>query len=607
MPHNHETPLPLELRADVAEILSAAQADATAISFHMVSSAIHALRREQKLTGAANESVWVDAVAFDLTDNAYALGPWRTYFGPNGSGVDGQGNEVFFPDVGSLDTRALDLWEARLGQATHPAVIARYADLLWDFAKIVGGRRQNVQHARTAIAAYERMAAEKVCHELFGIEDAMLRMLSLAITIRAVDAIDRARTMLLGYHRSLVADADRVDLSVVDTLLWGRGVGLSQDDYDGIIVDLEALLGTVTSPGAEFDPFYAEHLVDRLRRHYSRQKSQSDLRRVHSTLGAAFEAVAGMSNAMAAASHLDKALVEYGNAADSEAFDRVRIARADAIERSRDEMTEFSSEISISASKMEEFLDKVVDDDPIHSLVRIANLFPSVENLRDVVLETAKVAPVQAFISISIQEDEHIAAVIGSVDDDMDGRIMHTAGQHVVFDGFQLNAALNRFMDRHSPTAYDLAGMAGRLGAFDDTSIIAEGIQAWLEADWLKCLHVLVPHIEGGVRRILKGLGQPIVKDHQAMPGRQILLNMAEVLSNEVLQQAMGPDIVLFYRARFVDPRAKNLRNVVAHGLVGQRDASQSNCDMLIQSLLLLGCWREIAVVRRKHIQGGTD
>ncbi len=84
------------------------------------------------------------------------------------------------------------------------------------------------------------------------------------------------------------------------------------------------------------------------------------------------------------------------------------------------------------------------------------------------------------------------------------------------------------------------------------------------------------------------------------MAGRQVLLNMGEVLSNEVLQQAFGEDLILFFRARVVDPRARNLRNTVAHGLVGMDDASQQTCDMLIHTLLVLGAWRELSTHRKK-------
>ncbi|RVJ64854.1 DUF4209 domain-containing protein, partial [Sinorhizobium meliloti] len=98
-----------------------------------------------------------------------------------------------------------------------------------------------------------------------------------------------------------------------------------------------------------------------------------------------------------------------------------------------------------------------------------------------------------------------------------------------------------------------------------------------------------------GLRRTLRGLGEPIVRNHPTMPGRQILLNMGEVLSNTQLQTAFGDDTIHYFRALYVDPRARNLRNVVAHGLTSMSDATSTTCDRLIHTLLVLGFWRDIA------------
>ncbi len=574
------------------------ETQAERISFHRLESAMHGKRKELALEAVENDSAWADAVAFGLQPNEGKSGPFHTYFGPSGIGRRPDGSEAYFPEVRDLDIRALVLWEQRLALASHDTLRARYSDLLWEFARPLGRKSRNPDHARSAIEAYEGMVLQNCCQEFYGPDDAALRMLTLALSTRDESARERAKELLLLQHRMALSSQQRVNLQVVDRLLWERNLGDTTAIVAELIGDLEDVLGACVAPnGSAFDPFLAGYVGDRLKRHYERERSRRDVKRVHILVGQAYEHLSSLGSGIVAAAHLDRAASEFARAGAAEAHSRARIARAEAVSRSNAEMTPHSIEMRVSFDQMEQTLSYLVPpDDPGASLVRIADAFvPRVESLRQRVLSAAEAAPLQAMISITVFEEEHVAAIIGSVQEDMEGRAMREAGQTLVFQSLHLQAALERFVQVHQPSQYDLAGWASRLGAFDDSVVVAEGIEAWLVGDWIKALHVLVPQVEAGLRATLKTLNEPVVKNHPTMAGRQILLNMGEVLSTPAMQTAMGEDIIHYFRALYVDPRAKNLRNVVAHGLSGGLDASSQTCDLLIHSLLTLGCWREVA------------
>ncbi|MGV2019165.1 DUF4209 domain-containing protein [Agrobacterium sp. 22-223-1] len=590
-----DEPFPLIESMTIA--INAEEEAGAPVQFHRLEADIHRRRKELELSEVENLSAWTDAVAFAL-DSDHFGDPWRRYFGPIGSRSFEDGTVEYVPDVLILDGRAFDLWAERLAIVHHPAFRARYSDLLWELAPELG-RRRNPDHARIAWAAYESMIAENAYEEFFDKTDAALRMLTLALSIGDQDAKVRSRDLLMEEFRELLDSARRFNFNVVDRLLWERNVG-APEITEEIVARLEDALVDSSIEGERFNPHLTREIAARLKRHFGRSHSRADVRRVHTTVARAFEALAAESDAMVAAAHLDVAATEYRSAGDEEAFNRVRTARADAVARSNTEMAAHSFRFEVGFDDMERFLDSLIAPDNLGlSLARIANEFvPRLTVIRDRVLETARVAPIQATLSINIHEDEHIAAIVGSVEEDMEGRMMHQAGQEAMFASIFLEQALERCISVHELESHDIAGWANRLGAFDDLTMVIEGVEAWYTGDLIKALHVLVPQIELGLRRTLRGLGEPIVRNHPTMAGRQILLNMGEVLSNPVLQAALGDDTVHYFRALYVDPRARNIRNIVAHGLTSVSDASSATCNRLVHSLLVLGCWRDIARTR---------
>jgi hypothetical protein len=43
--------------------------------------------------------------------------------------------DVLEPNISNVDPAVLAYWQVRMGQAGHPMLKARYADLLWDLSR----------------------------------------------------------------------------------------------------------------------------------------------------------------------------------------------------------------------------------------------------------------------------------------------------------------------------------------------------------------------------------------------------------------------------------------------------------------------------------------
>jgi lysyl-tRNA synthetase class 1 len=138
---------------------------------------------------------------------------------------------------------------------------------------------------------------------------------------------------------------------------------------------------------------------------------------------------------------------------------------------------------------------------------------------------------------------------------------------------------------------------SNRLGLFDDSTFLVEGVRAWYEGDYIKAVHVLVPQMEKGLRSIVAQLGKPVTKPHPSIAGVGIAINMGDILYSKELTEIFGPDLTLYFLALYADPRGMNLRNSVAHGQL--ESVTGSLVRLIIHTLLVFGVWKELAERRR--------
>ena len=555
-------------------------------------------------------AVWAEMVAFNLSVEADGQGPFHRYFAPISATHYEGGQTVYSPDPRDDPTVVVAVWKSRRDQSKHPLLVARFADLLWTLEPLLTSARPDPANARLAVRSYLEADARGLFDHAHERATGVLRAASLATTVRDNALRDEAALRVLALHSDGLENDGYRYLSVVDEVLWGRSVPMSDRGRSEVIVGLEAKLAASSDPAnAKFDPFEAEQYAQRLQRYYQRKGDRTEFERVNRSVGEAFEAhAASDAGGLAASANLESASLAYQRAGDKAAVERVRIAKVAAVEDSIDSMSVHEHRVEIPREQVEEFLDRLVDDDVPMSLARLAARFVDrVSIIEASVREGAKAAPLQAILHMQVMEDDHVAAVIGSVDDDLEGRVMQDAGRRLTFDQFWLDRAFERLDEVHHLDPNDFVGWANRLDAFPDGGLLRAGVVAWQQGDWVKAMHVIVPQIEVGLRNILRGVGGAIVKPHPQGGGREVLLNFGELLNAERLRDALGADLLLYFRAVYSDPRAWNLRNAVAHGLAGLGRANYATCNMLMHSVLVLGCWRDIANSRRQMAEADRE
>jgi len=541
---------------------------------------------------------WAEVAAFSLAEDASNLQPWNTYFGPVGSGIK-DGAAYYFPEVRHLDSEILDHWIARATAIRHPVLKARYADLAWELSRPIDNRRSNPEHARIAIDAYldaQQSDLTGLYHSLVNVR----RALDLARLVNDEERTFTAKEALLNLFEKAVEEYVRWDIAF-DRLIDERKAGLTEDDRSRMVQALEVLFRKFSNRDdpASFNPFELEQVAQRLARYYRRTGSRDDFIRIRDGVGGAFEHLAGLGNPMQAIAWLQQAENAFTEAGKDEDSQRVRVAREHAITASHSEVQHISASTRIDEADLEEFLESLVQERWPNTLAAIANAFLwHVSSLEEAVKRSATKAPIAAMLPIQIVADEHVAAEIGSVEDDLEGRVIHDAQMRIQLESRILKRALLLSIERHNLSHYEIASFVARAGLFEDVTFLVEGLKAWLTGDPLKALFVLVPQIEYALRNLTNRVGEAVTKPHRKIAGRDQVINLGDILSTPSVKKALGADMTFYFRAIYSDARGLNLRNDLAHGLLSPVAANDTIVSLVIHSLLVIGAWAELAKAR---------
>jgi lysyl-tRNA synthetase class 1 len=211
------------------------------ISTHDVENALTKARAGLgDISEEAHNNTWGEIVAWSLMIEVWSADPWRCYFGPVGQGRNKDGSAAYIPDVTALNGTILDGWIARVGTLHHPVLKARYADLCWELARRIDGRKPSFHHALAAINSYLVSVETGLTADFYHQMAHVLRAFDLALSIKNKELIVSTRNALLGLHDRGVA-GEGLWWKSFDRLIGERNAELTDDDRARLVQSLEGL------------------------------------------------------------------------------------------------------------------------------------------------------------------------------------------------------------------------------------------------------------------------------------------------------------------------------------------------------------------------------
>ncbi len=537
---------------------------------------------------------WGELVAFTLQSEQEDHFKWRTHFGPMMRRIDEAGNEFYSPDVREIGSEIVKHWEQRADTLGHPVLKARYADLVWDLTRHVTEERPDIRFAHLAIDNYAESVKKSLNSEKYQDITALKRGLQLATSIRDNGRTEHLKKMIIERFYNEVK-VDGWWRPLYEVLTTNRKCNLSNDEKKSLIGELEKLLSSFTADET-LNPFHAEDTANYLLSYYTANKDHDGSQRVAMIASVAFEKISAKASPLQAMSWLHTAMEFAHRAGNDEYLTTLRIKREEAIRNSASEMRTFRIRQTITSEQIDQVVDQIIDSvNWQQSLFNIATNFITPKcSLWHQVQETNKLAPITAMMTSSILAEDFVAAQVGG-ENDKDGALFRHLSLSRQSDSLFLSHALRAAIEKHQLSAEEIAAFMQGTELFSDFTLIVSGVKAWLNDDFIKCLFVLVPQVENAFRNLARQLGEAVTKDKRGQKGWEIAVNLGDLLSQQTIQTEIGEDIHFLIKSIYADARGLNLRNTVAHGLIGSDDANIFICDLIIHSMLVLGAYKDVA------------
>ena len=420
------------------------------------------------------------------------------------------------------------------------------------------------------------------------------KALALYLSLNDENRVKRICETIMSYERRHDSNGDtRIWGLAYDLLLGNKGVVLSDGQKTKIIDDLEdKLQRTANVSGlSELDAFAIESIAIRLASYYRKMDRKDDVRRVLGTYGDAFLMLVEKANALTGSSWLRKVhsvYVDFGLKAEADA---VAVRLREVGKRCKDELSSVSVPVKISKQEMDKFVERITSDDFDTSMQRIAySYIPKQGDVRQQIQDLSEKNPIMFDMPVVIQDNQgRPSAYVGSIMDDMDGRIVLQISQNMHFDAISLRLVLQRLQEKYRLTGKEVVDYVHKSPVFeeDKKAIIEFGLNAYLRDEFIVALHLLIPQIEDAVRRIIELNGGAIYRKHRT--GCLVLKTFDEVMRDERIINVLGEDVALYLRILFTDERGWNIRNIVCHGMMAADSFTAILADRVLHVMAILG------------------
>jgi len=516
---------------------------------------------------------------------------WHSYFGPRRTLADG--NEEY-PNLSDLNSDTVEDWTDLAVTLSSPIIRARFADAAWELGKRLGSPRKDLHRfGRLAAEMYIEAASEQMSSENFFLMlGALNRGIILAMKFNELELADRGMNLMMSFADSAKLEHIGFWSAPFDHLIGLKA--LPETKRQQILNRYEARFReTIQSR----DLFRISKTGSDLAKYFHNRKEFDRAKATTLTFGETVLDIASGLNASLATHHMGNILEAYRRFGLREDADRVRLLLEAKGKAVKAEMKVRHFVVEHDRNEMESSFAKIMDvADSFVALYRLANsCVPKPERIRNQLDNGGFIA--HRIMPVCIIGDDGLpVSTVATYDQDKEGHIVMQVTREMTLGVSFFLAGLEEWKKKfnlnsllQTPNILNCP-----LISPDRLSLYEEGLKAFENEDYVKCIHVLIPQIENSLRVLLEILEIPITKTDD-MGGFE-LKNMNDVLHDLRVRDTLDETLWYFLKALYSDKRGTNLRNLVSHGIARTEVLNRYNAALVIQSILFLAVIREDAL-----------
>jgi lysyl-tRNA synthetase class 1 len=560
------------------------------IELYLISSHVFDRLRERGTSRAEIDRIFRSLAPLEFHECHAVTSPWDSFFAPKMAAEEGRDE---FPNLALLNSENVDEWAEVAESVEHPLLKARFADAVWELGRRLGSaRKDRYRFGRIASESYLELAGRTGNNPL-EIINASARNIRLAIKLGAGDLVGHGFEFLMQYADSVEQAHVGLWSAPFDRLLGLNGLSEEQRER---ILDRHTQRFSATVAGGDIfrmeviGPSFAKYFHDR--RQYQRAKE------ITFAYGEAILKSAASLNASLATHHIEGVLEAYRRVGLKEETDRVRLLLEEKGKGVIAEMKSQRFEIRLDLAAINTAIAEMIDvSNPLVALYRLANnCAPHPEKFEAEFEAATEGLLYHRLIPVSIIGDDGLTVTtIETYDQDKEGRLVMEFARDMNLKTTFFLSGLEEWKKK-----FELGGIPDTPSLFDSllippdrVTLFREGLLAFEQEDYVKCIHVLVFQVENSLRELLRILGRPVSKSTD--DGNQPK-NMNDVLYDPVVKDALDPKLWSFLKVLYTDNRGMNLRNLVAHGVAPAAAFNRVNASLVVQSVVFLALIRDKAM-----------
>lgn len=228
-----------------------------------------------------------------------------------------------------------------------------------------------------------------------------------------------------------------------------------------------------------------------------------------------------------------------------------------------------------------ELLEAIRSDDPLESVRRFASMqsFASLSAIRTEAEQRERLSPLSSLAARRTLSSDGRTVYRSPVSDDAtiygekaaiwEGMIQHYQLRVNLLGGVVLPRAWRQLSTDHRLHIGDFQALTAGSTIVPSTheGVFARGLHYGYSGDFGAAVHLLVPAIEALVRLHLANAGERT--STISADGNENEIGLSALMENERVVDILGEDVAFELRALLCGPIGPNLRNEVAHGLIG--------------------------------------